>query len=388
MKNDKNKKGWNRASYEQRIARLERELAEAKAKLQEADVKILQKELNKLRRKIRNFEAASDIIGTIVESVLDDREIVLRPVQIKGVAWARVGTKPKSTALIHLTDLHFGKVTSTYDGSIAEARLRELTRKALKAILVHHKSQNVKELRVYLTGDMVEAENIFPHQAHQIDASVFEQACYRAPAALAGMLMTFLKHFEKVRVVAVKGNHGRVGRKGDGFAKETNWDLITYRVMDLLVRKSMAEAGPNRCGLGKYELEVGHGFHIVDELLGHKNLLFHGDNIRGYAGFPWYGVGKKLAGWIDSIGVPWDNAFFGHFHQFVSGDWNNRLWFVSGTLESDNEFALEQMASCSLPKQRLQLWTADYPGPVVDMPIYLTEGLDRPIGPFFTRKRP
>ena len=383
-------KGWNARSYQARIKKLERLLEAAQAQAASADVRLLQKELDRLREKLRHHEASASIIESVMRNILDDVPVVLKPVALPSSS-DRPRSVPKSVALVHLTDLHFGKVTSTYDVFIAEARLQELTKKVLKAITVHHKDQNVQEIRVYLTGDMVEAENIFPHQAHQIDSSVFEQACYRAPAALAEMILTFLRRFKKVRVVAVKGNHGRVGRKSDGFARETNWDLIVYRVMDLLVQKALVEAKKKKKNgrtWGKYELEVGRGFHVVDDLVGHKNLLFHGDNIRGYNGFPWYGVGKKIAGWIDSIGQEWHNAYFGHFHQYVSADWNNRLWYCSGTLESDNEFALEQMASCSLPMQRLQLWTPTYPGPVVDMPIYLVAGLDRPVGPYFKRRRP
>jgi hypothetical protein len=388
MKKKKNKNswtGWSESAYQLRIEKLQRQLAVAQEKLSQADVQMLQKELNRLRSKIRHHEAASSIISGIVENIIDERGVVVTPFRPTAFPRPVASKKPKSVALVHLTDLHIGKVTTTYDVSIAKARLVELTRKVLKAILVHHRSQNVKELRIYLTGDMVEAENIFPHQAHQIDSSVFEQACYVAPTALAEMILTFLLRFEKVRVVAVKGNHGRVGRKTDGFAKDTNWDLIVYRIMDLLVGKAMAERPKEKWG--KYELEVGRGFRVVDTLLGHHNLLFHGDNIRGYNGFPWYGVGKKISGWLASMKEDFEAAFFGHFHQYVSADWNGKRWYCSGSLESDNEFALEQMASMSLPQQRLQLWTADYEGPVVDMPILLKAGLNN-TRKTFERRRP
>jgi len=385
MTKKKAEAGWNKASYEQRIKALEKQLKEAKARgsnVENAERKAaslenqlaemketlekarpLLQENNRLRAKLRAGEGAAEIITEILSGLMEERPRVIKvsPPQILGGVYR---PEEENVAVAHLSDLHLGKITPSFDSKIAVERLREYGRKVTRCLKVHNAAMGVQDLRVYMTGDMVEGEQIFAHQAHEIDSSVFEQACFTCPEALAEIIASWASVFERVRVVAVPGNHGRNGPKKGPANPRTNWDRVCYRVLGMLLKS-----------VHNVEIVAPDSFYAVDDVLGSGNLLVHGDQVRGgFAGFPWYGVGRKALGWIDSIPEPWRNLFLGHFHTPVAGRFSGRWWFANGTLESSNEFARSEMASAGTPAQRLTIFNKKH-GPIVDLMINLTAGL-------------
>lgn len=342
-----------------------------------ADVEVLRRENKALKSKARRAEGVVDLaIAEVREGITEFGGIQLpKPVKLKR------GTE-EMVALAHVTDTQIGKITDSFSTEIAEARLMEYARAVAKCVQVHHANYGVQELHVYFGGDMIEGEQIFGHQPFQIDSSVLRQAVINAPRMLAAMLLYWTSYFPRIRVFAVPGNHGRVGKKHDVTHPETNWDTACYLVTEHMVREALAA---KKLPAGQITFNHARSWYVVDDILGHKNLLIHGDRgIKGSNGFPWYGLNKKMGGWLDSIREPWDNLFFGHFHQYVSADWNDHLWYCGGTIESDNEFARAELAATGRPKQRLMIWNRDH-GPVVDLPIYLNAGYRERIK--YSRKR-
>ena len=86
-----------------------------------------------------------------------------------------------------------------------------------------------------------------------------------------------------------------------------------------------------------------------------KFLCFHGDNIRGSMGLPFYGYNKKILGWKALASADlmenFTHAVCGHYHTPTSLYLNDvRLW-VNGSTESHNGYALEQLAAMGRPSQ-------------------------------------
>jgi hypothetical protein len=357
------------AKFRISLAELRQELKAARAKPElPPEIQILQRENAALKRRVHLDGGKQTLITTTVKDVLSvwDGKLTLPPkVEIKRPAKGK-----EVVALVHVTDTQIGKVTDTYDTAIAEGRLMEFAEKVVRCVRVHHDSANVRELHVYLGGDMVEGELIFPHQGHEIDSSVLEQACVNGPRILAAMILYWTSYFDKIVVCCVRGNHGRPAGKHANSHPKTNWDTVCYLTMEQMIKSALVANGRE----GMVEIRLAPSWYIVDEILGHKNLLIHGDvGIKGFAGFPWYGVQKRLAGWLDAIPESFDNLWMGHYHQYVSYDWNGHFIFCGGSIESDNEFARSELGATGRPKQRLQLWTAKH-GPVVDLPILLDYG--------------
>ncbi len=288
-------------------------------------------------------------------------------------------------AVLHLSDIHFGKHTQTYNTEIAGERIKLLADKVNHITNIRRNGAKIKELRVYFGGDFVEGENIFSKQILHVDSGVLQQAIYQPPIYLARMLLSFLGNFEKVTVKAVPGNHGRPGRFRDLRHPLTDWDRVMYEYTKaLLVNRE--EMGPNYhdpYGLekdGRLAFDVVETWYYVDRVFDWGNLVVHGDQIRGgFAGFPFYGVAKKAWGWGDVVPElerihgrygHWDYLWFGHFHTYTSGNLNFKTFLANGTVESHNSFAAQELASAGAACQRLAFFDDEH-GLISDNQIFL-----------------
>ena len=273
-------------------------------------------------------------------------------------------------AVLHISDTQLGKVTPTYNSTVAKDRITDLVFKTVQITNMRRSNAAINAIHVYLGGDMVEGEDIFPGQAHEIDQPVFEQSCKTAPEVFCNAILYLLEHFPTVKVCAVPGNHGRNGRKGTNSSTKTNWDMVCYEVMYWMLNASEFAKKNNLSKRLTFDIPE-DDFFVVDPVFDWGNLIVHGQQITGgFAGFPWYGAAKKAWGWIDAIDAPWDYLWFGHFHTYASAVLNKRVFLANGTTESSNNYAKEQLASGGYPCQRLAFFNPSH-GLISDNQIYL-----------------
>ena len=256
--------------------------------------------------------------------------------------------KPE-VAVAMLSDWQLGKKTPTYSSEVCEQRVARYAEKVTRLAGIQRADHPVREVRVWLLGDLVEGELIFPGQAHRIDASLYRQVAVDGPRILGGFLRAMLGTFERVHVTAVIGNHGAIGGPvRREMHPESNADTMLYRIVQQVVTDprltwDIADPAGER------------GWYAIDTIGNLRTLLFHGDQIRGgFAGFPLYGLAKKVWGWKSgAIGEPFDNAALGHWHTPDSKVLNQTVIWVNGSTESDNTYAQEQLAASGRPCQWL-----------------------------------
>jgi len=249
-----------------------------------------------------------------------------------------------------LSDWQLGKVTPDYDSVVCEQRIQQYTAKVAALTEIQRADHPVNELHVWLLGDLVEGELIFPGQAHKIDASLYRQVALDGPRILGDFLRQMLSIFAEVKVTAVIGNHGAIGglsrREMD---PESNADRMLYRIVQQLLasEKRLSWTIPDG-GRERY-------WYAIDQIGTYSCLLFHGDQVRGgFAGMPFYGFYKAINGWASgAIREPFGDAACGHWHQHASLTFNQRQLRVNGTTESYNTFAQEQLKAMGDPSQRL-----------------------------------
>lgn len=251
-------------------------------------------------------------------------------------------------AVAMLSDWQLGKTTPSYNSEVCEQRIGLFADKVAELTAIQRADHPVKRLHVWLLGDLVEGELIFPGQAHRIDASLFRQVTVDGPRILASFLRRMLSEFEEVHVTAVDGNHGAIGGPSRReYHPESNADRMVYQIVrELLVdehRLTWTLAPPS----GE------RNWYAVDHIGNYSALLFHGDQIRGgFAGMPWYGFYKKVLGWRQVI-EPFTEVGCGHWHQPATIPLNEVIVRVNGSSESDNTYALENLAAAGRPCQRL-----------------------------------
>jgi hypothetical protein len=299
-----------------------------------------------LLRKLEKAKVSKDeLVDAVYRAARDaSSALILSPIEPP----AKDKRKAKAeVAVAMLSDWQLGKKTPSYTSQVCEDRVRLYADKVRSLTDIQRADHPVRELRVWLIGDLVEGELIFPGQAHRIDASLYRQVAVDGPRILGDFLRSMLGAFDKVHVTAVIGNHGAIGGPSRReMHPETNADTMVYRITEQLVtdpRLTWDIADPSE----------ERGWYAIDHIGNYSCLLFHGDQVRGgFAGFPWYGFGKKVLGWRQVM-EPFTDAAAGHWHQPVSFPLNEVMVRVNGSTESDNTYALEQLAAAGRPCQWL-----------------------------------
>lgn len=251
-------------------------------------------------------------------------------------------TATAQIALLHTTDWQVGKRAADYGVEIAEARLRTLASKVLHIVDVQRSANPVKECVVLLGGDMVEGIGIFPGQAYELDALLYEQL-FAVANMIEELITTLLESFESVSVWDIHGNHGRLGRRGEN-PRNDNIDRIAYRIA--------ADRLSHHQRLTWHHADT---WHQIVEIGNYRALLIHGDQIKSFGGnLPAYGILRKVNAWAAGVLPAFKDTYVGHFHthQSLSGA-DGRQVFMTGSPESSNEFAREFVAATGTPSQRL-----------------------------------
>lgn len=304
------------------------------------------------RRTLRKLEQAKASKAELVQAVFDAAKEACATLQIPPVPRPEKDTRQRTgeTAIAVLSDWQLAKRTPTYNSDVCERRIAQYAEKVSLLTKIMRADHPVREARVYLLGDLVEGEMIFPGQSHLIDASLYSQVLERGPYILAAFLRRLLSDFERVHVVGVIGNHGAIGgRARREYHPESNADAMLYAVTRLVTK---AEEDEGRLTWAPTVARGERLWYALDTVGEKRFFLFHGDQIKGgFAGWPWYAFARKLQGWKDLYGF--DYSLSGHFHTPVRFKVGRLIHWGNGTTESTNNYAAEMLAAHGVPSQWL-----------------------------------
>lgn len=293
-----------------------------------------------LRKALRDLDKARTQKAELVAAVYDAARDAAATIRIPAIPRTPKDKRKADpeVAICLLADWQLGKRTPDYDSDVCATRLRRYAEKVVKLIEYQRSHHPVREARIYCLGDLVEGEEIFPGQAHRIDASLYDQL-FSGAGLLAEMVRTIAANVESVKVVGVIGNHGAMGGPiRRSYHPETNMDAILLNIARGMVTDARIE-WPETHVTGE------RAWYATDDVLGKRWFLFHGDQIRSASfGIPWYGYQKRLLGWATSV-TPYDYAASGHWHVPVRQQVNAITHWGAGSPESSNTFAQEHLAS-------------------------------------------
>jgi hypothetical protein len=311
----------------------------------------LQRQHNRTLVSLSNAKAKKE---ELVAAVFDAASQAAAALKLKNVSVpdskVHYGRGRKSeVAVAVLSDWQLGKVTPTYNSEVCEKRIERFADEVLKITAIQRADHPVNEIHVWCLGDMGEGELIFPGQQWLVDASLYTQVCITGPRILGNFLRKMLANFDKVIVYGVIGNHGRLGgRASREMNAESNGDRMIYRITQQLL------AGEDRLSWTIPDGMSERNWYAVDKIGNYSSLLLHGDQFRGQAGMPWYGLQKKIGGWrLGAIPEHFSDVFFGHYHQPTRVTLNSVTARCSGSTESMNTYAMEQLAAVGEPSQPL-----------------------------------
>jgi hypothetical protein len=216
---------------------------------------------------------------------------------------------------------------------------------------VHRRAVPVHDGVVVFGGDMLEGLFNFPTQPFEVDSTLFKQ-WIDVGYLLADVVRSALATFERVKVVAEWGNHGRIGSKRQVVPRSDNFDRMCFA----LAREILAREVPGR-------LEWKDSADDVQRLQigNYRALVLHGDEI-GRNGFAAPAtivqhMNRWRSGAFRVNGKAWTfrDVYMHHYHTHAEWPMANGEGSVyqTGSTESDNGYAGTMLASQAIPSQRV-----------------------------------
>lgn len=256
---------------------------------------------------------------------------------------------PPEVAVAVLSDWQLAKVTPTYNSAVCEERIEEYADRVLEITAIQRADHPVRECHVWALGDIIEGELIFPGQTFLIDASLYQQVCVDGPRIMGNFIRRMAASFDHVSFHGVIGNHGAIGgRERRNMNAETNGDRMLYRITQQLLSAEPRISWSVPDGANE------RNWYDIAHIGKYSSLLIHGDQLRGYGGMPWYGLQKKVGGWrLGAIPEHFQDVYFGHYHQPTRVTLSDVTARCSGSTESFNTYAMEQLAAVGHPSQPL-----------------------------------
>lgn len=320
----------------------------------------LSRELQKLRTRQEGlYEATFEAVGQAVRTLK-------RPKVPKPATDRRKGTPEVACAI--LGDWQLGKTTPDYNATVCAERIAKYAAKVKALTDIQRADHPVRECRVWLIGDLIEGELIFPGQEHELDVDFFGQVLVEGPEILEGFLVEMEAHFDKVTVAWCLGNHGRVGgRASKTMLPRNNGDRMLYYTVKQLMERTGSRVEWLHCPREYTK------FYMLDQVGDTRVMLVHGDQIRGQMGIPYYGYRNAVQGWATGAldpGETFDVMVAGHYHTRAVLTYNQRPVYMNGSTESMNVYAQETMKARSRPEQTL-LFIHPKHGISAEYPVWL-----------------
>lgn len=245
-------------------------------------------------------------------------------------------TRPES-AILHITDLHFGKETESFNIDVAEKRLDNMTKSVCQIGAILKRTYDIDKLYIFDTGDAIDGNSIYKTHPHHVDkrAAYGRQQVKEAVRIMALSLEKLAWMFE-IEYHKVPGNHGRNSLFDH---EKNNWDLIMADMME-----------ERYCNHPRIHIHTHNNFYGHVDVQGHGCVLYHGAGIKMYQSIPWYGITQRVTRWSQTMPKPFKYCFMGHFHIRDNLTWCNKEIFLSGSPVTDDEWVLEEMGMGSMPE--------------------------------------
>lgn len=262
-------------------------------------LKSLQSERDIYKRKYEAAIKDASLESRVLDLLKSYRDVVPTPkLKQLNVDTPKI-VSTKETIAIILTDWHVGETVSAeamhnankYDIPTFLARMEEIAASLID--ICFHKLQGYKfqELRVYLTGDLVNGMFQAMHDELIITQSAdLAETVYGAATVLVQFIARMLEYFETIHISAAPGNHGRMQKKPMAKMQHLNWDIIVPQI-----------ASTYFAGEKRVTWNIPNSFFFIDEVRHQKILGFHGHQVKGWASIPWYGINKTVNNLTDLI---------------------------------------------------------------------------------------
>ncbi len=259
------------------------------------------------------------------------------------------------SGILLLSDTHIGEVIqaaemrglNAYNVDICNRRLKHLSNVCRDLMTDKLRGYHFDRLHIMLLGDIVSGY-IHDELAETGEGNIMDWTVNGA-YIIAQLVREFLQTVPAISLVGVVGNHGRV-YKGPVRFKEryVNWDYVTYQYISMFLR--------DEAKAGRVTFNFPQSFWTVEKICGWNWLVLHGDNIKSWAGIPWYGIERAIKKLKELMAVQKefvDYIALGHFHNQGTLDMMRGQVIINGSVMGGDEYSIGKMYSTSSARQWL-----------------------------------
>lgn len=298
-------------------------------------------------RRIKNIRMGAEIVADHLAKCLT----ALPPISEPDKSWKirKNANKQKhdaEDAVLVFSDIHAGAHhtleetggISEYNETILANRLGNLRESVRDIVELHSQLYDIPRLHIACLGDIVAGMNdVGEWSVNEISMDIMAQFT-KGWQVLAECISYWLEIFDEVVFYGVRGNHGRVARRGVEKDK-ANWDVLCYIYLQLMFANNP-----------RIKFVVPPTWCIVEEIKGHNVMMVHGDDIRANT----YPI-KKLADFQKEMSGIYekkiDITLAGHFHSAAELSNNHGRALINGSVIGSDIYSLKDVHACSRPEQ-------------------------------------
>lgn len=330
----------------------------------------LKTELSLAKQELASVRRDADTAEAIRKEIFNLAAMTARPPR-----WLHKKTKPGAPGVpvVVWSDFHWGERISReqvggvneFNRAIARRRFKALVDKTISLCKGHMVNPKYPGIVACLGGDMIGGA-IHEELAESNDGTV-QQALLECEEHLIAGISQLADEFGRVFVPCVPGNHARDTHK----PRKKNYVFHTYE-WSMYCRLERHFRGDRRV-----QFSIPSEADCYFEVLGHRFLLTHGDNLGVRGGDGIIGaIGPIVRGAVKvgrnqaQIGRDFDTLIICHWHTYIPRSEAAPV-MVNGTLKGFDEYAhLGLRVPYSRPSQSLFFVHPDH-GITCQWPIYL-----------------
>lgn len=268
--------------------------------------------------------------------------------------YRQTGGSKERDVILPIYDVQYGQLVRPEDtpagiggfnSEIFTQRLDRYVWASCNEIRDHATSHTEEKFIIVLGGDMVEGNDIFKGQQWFLEFDPIEQVwklahlLTNAIHELIGFAVEELG-VKQTALLMIPGNHGK--GNGHGAAPATfSWDYLLYKILqEKLQNYPMDVMG----------IEPGGALYFQSQ--GKTFLALHGDEFKGWAGIPFYGLQRQDSRSLRLTHTMFDYGLVGHHHQQANIPIGYGEWFMSGNWVGANDHT-RKIQAANVPQQQV-----------------------------------
>lgn len=315
------------------------------------DLLALQLENRKLKARAKEAVASEERALAKVEALQETLNVALQINEIQNAVsiFPSAGNDASTAVPVLLcSDWHCGAVVrpesvnglNEYNVEIFHGRSQALFRNALKVVNMVRSTSTVREMVVWLGGDLID-NWLHPEQVQLQQLSPTQQIIECERAIVAGLSYLLDRgELDRVIVPCSHGNHGRTTQKMQADnSHATSYEWLMYQSLRRHFRSDERVVWQIADGNVTY-------LTVQEQVL----RFHHGDACRYQGGIG--GLTIPLTKWIHRAdqAIRADHTFQGHFHQLTLGP----NWSVNGSLIGPTAYGLKLGFAPERPQQLMR----------------------------------